>query len=303
MSQYKNRAKHYSNSRNSRSNRSHFATSRRRNVSKHGQYIDPSKFVKTAKNGKQAEYQADYQFNDFAINQLLQNNLAKNGYINPSAIQDKTIGLALEGKDIIGIADTGTGKTAAFALPVLNKLIENNHAKALVIAPTRELAQQIEQECRKLAKNSGLCGAVVIGGANISPQLRDLRNNPQIVIGTPGRIKDHLERQSLNLSKFNLVVVDEVDRLLDMGFAKDVTNILSKLSQKRQSFFFSATMDYRVNSLIRKFSNQPVTVSIKTSDTSDNVHQDVVKFDAPYEKLDKLHDILIQSEAKKNVSF
>lgn len=302
MSQYKNRTRRYSPSNPHRS-RSRFSASSRVNQSKHGQYIDPARFVKVAKPLEQMEHKADHQFSDFVINKLLQDNLASNGYVSPSAIQDKTIGFGLEGKDIIGIANTGTGKTAAFALPILNRLMGDKFAKALVIAPTRELAQQIEQECRKLAKNSGLNGAVLIGGAAIGPQLRDLRNNPRIVIGTPGRIKDHLERRSLDLSKYNLAVIDEVDRLLDMGFVKDVTSILSKLSEKRQLFFFSATIDRKVSNLIQTFSNQPVTISIKTSDTSENVHQDVIKYVSPYEKLDKLHDILIQSESKKILVF
>ncbi len=171
-------------------------------------------------------------------------------------------------------------------------------SKMLIIAPTRELAQQIEDECRSIAKGSGLRGALLIGGSSMGIQLRDLRVKPEIVIGTPGRIKDHLERRTLDLSTFNIVVLDEVDRMLDMGFVNDVRDILSNLAPQRQSFFFSATMDARVRTLIETFSNDPVTVSIKTGETAENVHQDVVKFAGTADKLEKLHDILSRPEVK-----
>ncbi len=144
---------------------------------------------------------------------------------------------------------------------------------------------------------------MLIGGAPIGPQLRDLRTNPQIVIGTPGRIKDHLERRSLNLSSFHLVVLDEVDRMLDMGFVNDVRMILSQLPAERQSFYFSATLDARVNSLIQTFSSDPITVSLKAGESSDNVHQDVVHFASTSDKLDKLHDVLLKSDVEKILVF
>jgi superfamily II DNA/RNA helicase len=133
--------------------------------------------------------------------------------------------------------------------------------------------------------------------------LRDLRAKPRIVIGTPGRIKDHMERGTVQLNQFNIVVLDEVDRMLDMGFVTDVTYILNSLAPARQSFFFSATMDPRVQGLIRTFSHEPETVSVKTGDTTDNVNQDVVPFIAPHEKIDKLHDILNKEDVAKVIVF
>jgi len=172
------------------------------------------------------------------------------------------------------------------------------NARALIIAPTRELAQQIEQEFRSIGKGSGMFGTLLIGGANIGPQLRDLKQDPEIVIGTPGRIKDHLERRTLNLSSFNVVVLDEVDRMLDMGFIQDVREILNSLAPVRQSFFFSATMESKVQSLIETFSHEPVTVTVKTGETSESVHQDVVNFNGKEDKLAKLHDLLLQGDIK-----
>lgn len=274
----------------------------RTGTNRRGQYINPSRFIKAAKLTEAEVYTPQHQFNDFAIASLLKENLARKGFVTPTPIQDQTIPLGLQGRDVIGIANTGTGKTAAFAIPVLDSLLQDD-SRALIVAPTRELAQQIEDEIRTIAKGSGLFGAVLIGGAAMGPQLRDLRAKPQIVIGTPGRIKDHIERGTLNLLSFNFVVLDEVDRMLDMGFVDDVREILSLLAPERQSFFFSATMDTRVSNLIQTFSNEPVTVSIKTGETSDNVEQDVVRYIAKTEKLDKLHDILIDTNVSKAIIF
>lgn len=268
-----------------------------------GQYIDPAKFVREATPVKQEDYTPTHTFNDFKVADVLKANLANNGYQIPSPVQDQTIPVGLEGKDVIGIANTGTGKTVAFGLPVLNKLMNDRGSKALIIAPTRELAQQIDDEFRKVAKGSGLSAAILIGGTPMGPQLRSLRGNPQVVIGTPGRVKDHISRGSFRAKNFNVIVLDEVDRMLDMGFVDDVTEILGNLAEERQSFFFSATMEPRIQSLIQTFAKDPVTVSVKTGDTSDNVHQNVVEYRVRGEKIDKLHDLLIKDEVEKTIIF
>ncbi len=262
------------------------------------QYIDPARFVKVAKAVEEVEYVPTHTFSDFDVHQLLKTNLQAKGYQIPTPIQDQAIPAGLEGRDVIGIANTGTGKTAAFAIPIINKLISSRGSKVLIIAPTRELAQQIELEFRALARGAGLFGTVLIGGANINPQLRDLRGKPEIVIGTPGRIKDHIERRSLVLSEFNFVVLDEVDRMLDMGFINDVRKILGFLSPNRQSFFFSATLDSRVSELIQTFANEPITISLKSAEGSDFVHQNTVRYTSTAEKNDKLHDTLIGQDIK-----
>lgn len=270
---------------------------------KKGQQIDPSRFIKEATATKTEPYVAKHTFADFELNSLLKSNLKTKGYETPSPIQDQAIPIGLNGLDIIGVASTGTGKTAAFALPLLNKLMSDKTSAALIIAPTRELAQQIEEECRSFAKGSGLFGVLLIGGTNMGGQLRDLRQKPRVVIGTPGRIKDHLQRGTLKLGTFNTVVLDEVDRMLDMGFVDDVTEILSQLSSDRQSLFFSATIDSRVRRLIDNFTHDPITVSIKATSTSENVHQDVVRYRGNIEKIDKLHDLLIKEEVSKVILF
>lgn len=268
-----------------------------------GQYIDPSRFVRAAVTAEAETYVPQHKFTDFALAPLLHQNLVTKGYRIPSPIQDQAIPLGLQGHDVIGIASTGTGKTAAFALPVLQRLITNKNAAVIIIAPTRELAQQIEEECKSLARGSGLFGVLLIGGSSMGKQLRDLKRRPRVVIGTPGRIKDHLKQGTLSLHAFNTVVLDEVDRMLDMGFINDVTEILSHVAENRQSLFFSATIDPRVRKLIDVFTTDPVTVSLKASSTSENVHQDVIRYQATSEKIDRLHDVLLRKDLSKAIVF
>ncbi len=267
------------------------------------QTIHFSQFIKPARVVEVKPYAPKHQFADFDIHDLLKKNIENKGFVTPSHIQDQAIPHALAGKDVVGIANTGTGKTAAFAIPALHQLLLFEGVKALIIAPTRELAQQIEEEIRSLAKNSGLSGALLIGGASMGAQISELRRKPRIVIGTPGRIKDHVQRELLDLSDFNIVVLDEVDRMLDMGFIGDIRMLLGRLNQQRQSLFFSATMDKKIELLIQSFTNNPITISVKTGETSDNVAQDVVRYAAGENKMEKLHDVLIQTGVSKALVF
>ncbi len=268
-----------------------------------GQYIDPKRFVKAAKPIKLSVYAPKHSFEDFKINDLLRRNLQSRGYEVPTQIQDESIPLGLEGRDVIGVANTGTGKTAAFLLPLLNNLLNNRGQKALILAPTRELALQISQESRAFSHGGRLHDTLLIGGVPIRPQLRDLQRNPQIIIGTPGRIKDHLERGSLRLDSVSTIVLDEVDRMLDMGFIKDIRLILGKLPRERQSFFFSATLGSTIEGLIRTFTHSPVTVMAKTAETSDNVEQSVIGYRDKTDKMGKLHDLLIEERVGKTLVF
>ncbi len=285
-----------------RSNRSSSYQPQRRSRQPKKAYIHPSKFIQSAKPRTDEVYAPQYNFADFNLDLLIKGNLASMNYSSPSPIQDQAIPHGLVGKDIVGIANTGTGKTAAFAIPLLNRLMNEPGSKAIILAPTRELAEQIEQECRQIAKGSGLDGALLIGGMSMGPQLKDLRFNPRIIIGTPGRIKDHLERGSLSLANCNVVVLDEVDRMLDMGFVHDITHILSHTNPGRQSYYFSATLNSNVKKIIDTFSNDPVQISVKTGDTSDNVDQNIVTHGAS-DKLDKLHDLLIKDGTAKTLIF
>ena len=259
--------------------------------------IHPSKFVKEANPAESTDYVADNAFSSFSIHPVLKNNIAAKGYKSPSEIQDKTIPHGLAGSDVIGIANTGTGKTAAFAIPILNKLMHSG-GQALIIAPTRELAIQIEEQCKLIAKNTGLSGALLIGGMPMSRQIRDLKQGARVIIGTPGRIKDHLQQRTLNLSTASTVVLDEVDRMLDMGFINDVTYILDQMPKSKQSFFFSATLSPEINTLIQNFTSEPVTINVKVGETSENVHQAVLHYKDKSDRLDKLHSLLLEPEVK-----
>lgn len=265
--------------------------------------IDPKLFVKAALISETTKYNPKNTINDFDLESLLHKNLLYKGYSVLSQIQDEAIPMGLAGKDIIGIASTGTGKTAAFAIPLLQKILTDKSAYALIIAPTRELAQQIESECKSIAKGSGIYGTLLIGGSGMNKQVSDLKSLPRIVIGTPGRIKDHLSRGNLKLANFNIVVLDEVDRMLDMGFIGDVTEILKNTNNSRQSFFFSATIDNRVKNLINNFCNDPYTISIKASSASENVHQDVIRYQDRQDKIEKLHDVLNKEGVDKVLVF
>jgi ATP-dependent RNA helicase RhlE len=262
-------------------------------------YINPSRFVQAAKPAtEEQQYVPVNTFADFNLHPTLSANVQSMGFQVPSPIQDQAIPDGLLGKDIVGIANTGTGKTAAFAIPILDRLIRGQATSVLILAPTRELAQQIEEQCRTIAKGSGLRGAVLIGGVAMGPQLRDLRDKPQLIIGTPGRVKDHSERGSLDLSRCDIVVLDEVDRMLDMGFINDIRHILGRTNTRRQSFFFSATLDDKVRTVISDFSNDPLYIMIKGGVTSDNIDQNIVKYASSRDKLDKLHDLLIDGSVK-----
>lgn len=267
------------------------------------QYIDPARFVRAAVPQKSEAYSPEHSFNDFALHPMIKRNVTAKGYVDPTPIQDKCIPSILEGRDLVGIANTGTGKTAAFALPILDRLIHEQGSRVLIMAPARELAGQIMDECLSFARGCGIKAALLIGGASINVQKRDLRYDPRIVIGTPGRIKDHLGQGTLKLDRFNIVVLDEVDRMLDMGFIVPIRDILGRLPTARQSLFFSATMEPKVAKLIEGFAKAPLTVSVKSGQTADGVSQGVVYYRAQDEKIEKLHDILIKAPGFKAIIF
>ncbi len=278
--------------------KNHKGNSRKKEV------IDFSQFVKKAiKTEETKPYDPKHRFEDFDIHKKLKDNIVAKGYVHPTPIQDGAIPRILEGRDVIGIANTGTGKTAAFLLPLIDKTFHHKREKALIVVPTRELAIQIEEEFRDFSKGSGLRSALCIGGANIGRQIKQLSGYPSFVIGTPGRLKDLEERGVLDLSKFNNVVLDEVDRMLDMGFIRDIKYLVDLLMEDRQSLFFSATMPREIAELATKFLRDPIRVEVKTRPTSENVDQDIVRLEPGEEKIEKLHDILNGPAFKKVLIF
>lgn len=249
------------------------------------------------------EYVAKNQFVDFKMEESLKRNILERGYKTPTPIQDQTIPAILEGHDLIGIANTGTGKTAAFLIPLINKILKDRNQKVLIVAPTRELASQIKDELFLFTKNMNIYSALCIGGSRMGKQIQDLRRNPNFVIGTPGRLKDMINNRFLNLSYFGSVVLDEADLMVDMGFINDVRYMIAMLPPNRQSLFFSATIDGKVNEILQRFVKNPVTVSVKTRDTAANVEQAVVKVIDREKKVEQLHQMLIQKDFEKVLIF
>jgi len=245
----------------------------------------------------------EHKFSDFDINEHLKKNVAARKYEFPTPIQDKIIPHVLAGQDVVGLAETGTGKTAAFLIPLIDKVVKQKDEKVLIMAPTRELAIQIEKELAGLARGLGFRGMVAVGGANIGPQISALRHNPAFVIGTPGRLKDLMERRALDLSNFGIVVLDEADRMLDMGFIDDMRFILGKMHRERHTLFFCATMSKEIERLIGDFLSSPVVISVKTRDTARNIDQNVIRIPRGKEKFEVLAELLQDRDFSKVLIF
>lgn len=202
-------------------------------------------------------------FSELGLSERMLATLRQIGYTEPTPIQAATLPVALAGRDVIGQAQTGSGKTAAFAIPVLERLdAQRSEVQALVLCPTRELAAQVEAEFERLAKGSGFGVLAVVGGDPIHRQLEGLKRKPAVVVGTPGRILDHLQRHTLSLRGIRFAVLDEADRMLDMGFAPDVERILQQTPKQRQTLLFSATVPGWIHRLVERHMRDPQTISV-----------------------------------------
>ncbi len=267
------------------------------------QKIDISRFVNKAVITEQVEkFVPEHKFTDFKIEESLKANIVKKGYLNPTPIQDRSIPHILRGSDLVGIANTGTGKTAAFLIPLINKILLNRTEKVLVVVPTRELAIQIDTELRDFTRMLSMFSVCCVGGAFIGKQISDLRRSHSFVIGTPGRLKDLIERKLINLAQFKTVVLDEADRMLDMGFINDMRFMMAAMPKERQTLFFSATLSPEIAKLIKEFLREPISISVKTQDTSKNVDQDVVKVRGA-DKMKVLQDLLAKPDFNKVLIF
>lgn len=218
-------------------------------------------------------------FNELGISAEILNTLTKINFTAPTPIQEKAIPVALQGRDILGSAQTGTGKTASFAIPMISHLLENKGATALVILPTRELAAQVLEASNKLLGNSAkINAALLIGGDSMIKQLQQLKRNPRIIVGTPGRINDHLTRKSLKLNTTDFLVLDETDRMLDMGFGIQLREIVKFLPEKRQTLMFSATLPKNINELSKKYLNNAVRIAVgEDNAVASKIKQEIVK--------------------------
>ncbi|MDD5067109.1 MAG: DEAD/DEAH box helicase [bacterium] len=235
--------------------------------------------------------------------------LDKMKFLVPTPIQYKAIPIAIGGKDIMGIAQTGTGKTLAFAIPMIQRLYQIK-GRGLIIVPTRELALQVDETYQKFKGTSGSATAVLIGGASMYNQIRMIRNNPRVIIATPGRLIDHLEQRNVRLDDVRILVLDEADRMLDMGFAPQIARVLSRVPSDRQTMLFSATMPREIMELASSYMKLPVSVEIaKSGTTADRVKQELFIVRNEHKKLllEKLlqqyhGSVLLFSRTKHNAS-
>ena len=207
-------------------------------------------------------------FSELPIDNKLKNSIRFADFITPTPIQSKSIPISLSGKDILGTAQTGTGKTLAFTIPMINKLLIDKNTMALIVCPTRELATQVMQTVLKLnVREIGIGNALLIGGESMQKQLKKLKKRARIIVGTPGRINDHLKRQSLNLSKVSYLVLDETDRMLDMGFTPQIETILKFIPKEHQTLLFSATLPNNILRISEKYLNNPERIAIGSLST------------------------------------
>lgn len=269
------------------------------------EHINPALFIKKAASVtvQQPAYEVTHKFADFKFAPQINKNLAHLKYEIPTPIQDQSIVHIQQGRDVIGLANTGTGKTGAFLLPLIDKLVTNRNATVLIIAPTRELALQIDNEFIQFARGTGLISALCIGGTSITKQIHRLKRRPHFVIGTPGRIRDLHDRKALRLDRCKYVVLDEVDRMMDMGFIVEITEILKNVPEERQSLFYSATMPPKIKKLAEEFLRDPVTVQVSVGTTSENVDQDVIKVADKSKKFEALAEVLSRTEVEKTLIF
>ena len=206
-------------------------------------------------------------FSSFDLGPVLMANLQALGFTTPTPIQGQTMEPILSGRDVLGLAQTGTGKTAAYTIPLLKRLMNGpkRHARALILCPTRELAEQIQQVFHQLGKKTGLFHCALYGGASIGPQINKLKSGTEILIACPGRLLDHLERRTANLSKIEILVLDEADRMFDMGFLPDIRRIVKHLPKQRQTLLFSATMPDDIRKLAHEILHDPLTIQIENT--------------------------------------
>ncbi|GGC84868.1 DEAD/DEAH box helicase [Undibacterium terreum] len=252
------------------------------------------------------------RFEDFGLAPEILRALSDQGYVHPTPIQAEAIPVVLQGRDVMGAAQTGTGKTAGFALPIIQLLMAHASAsasparhpvRALILTPTRELADQVADNVIAYSKYTPLRATVVFGGMDMAPQVAALRSGIEIVIATPGRLLDHVQQKTINLSQTQILVMDEADRMLDMGFLPDLQRIINLLPAKRQNLMFSATFSQEIKKLAASFLTSPVTIEVARSNaTAENVTQILYKV-AEEEKRDAVSFIIRERGLKQVIVF
>lgn len=273
-------------------------------VSKSASEVDSSKAT-SAQKGSQ-EQNSIFQgrpYTEFDFSPKLAENIEKAGFEFTTEIQEKTIPLILEGKDVLGYSKTGSGKTGAFLIPLIDKMLKNTSEHTLILAPTRELADQIQKEAVKFAKGTNLNVSLIIGGESMGKQIAQLRRGKEFIIATPGRFMDLAQQKEINPAVINNIVVDEVDRMLDMGFIRDVQKMFTMTAPQKQALFYSATQNDSVQKIVSGLSPEFAVVNIAKNEGNTNVEQDIVRFTDKQEKIDILIEMLGRKEVSKAIVF
>lgn len=242
-------------------------------------------------------------FSDFALHKTVQQAIFDMGFEEPSPIQAACIPKILEGGDLIGQAQTGTGKTAAFGIPLIEKMTPANKIQAIILTPTRELAIQVAGELRRIAKYKKIRTLPIYGGQSISHQIRALKQGVQVVIGTPGRVLDHLRRKTLKLDNVSMLVLDEADEMLDMGFIEDIETIITHTAQERQTLLFSATMPYEIKRLATRYMQNPETVAVSREEVTAPLIEQVYYKVFDRNKVESLCRILDSEDVELGIIF
>lgn len=262
-------------------------------------------FTPTDESGelKFAPYEVTKKFHDFALDEHVIKNIDKKGYEKPTEIQEKTLESIMAGKDMLGLANTGSGKTAAFLIPIVHRMLSGVKSRLLVMVPTRELADQVQTEFRWIASGTFLRSTVVVGGASARDQIFDIKRGVHCIVATPGRLKDLYDRGVIDFSDYGHVVLDEFDRMLDMGFINDIKEIMAMLPADKQTVLFSATMSRDIERHVHSFLREPVQVTIKSEPVGSRVAQEVVFYTTGVDKKQKLHDLLQKDKEGKYLIF
>jgi ATP-dependent RNA helicase RhlE len=267
--------------------------------------IDVKLLTKAAMHGESSEFTPVKTFAEMPLSPRVQSALRHKGYTHPTEIQLHTIQHLLDGRDVLGVAQTGTGKTGAFLIPLIDRMIEGReNVQTLVIVPTRELAQQVSDEFRSLTNGLQLHSTCLIGGTNINRDIFNLRRKSDLIVGTPGRLLDLAKRGILKLAGYPVLILDEFDRMLDMGFAPDVQRLTDLMTNRRQTLLFSATVDKTQKRMIDAMLKDPVEVRISTgAATGDHIEQDIVRVKADENKFDVLLNMLSDNDFEKVLLF
>lgn len=252
-----------------------------------------------------APYKASRAFADTKLHPSLKGTIKRKGFQYPTEIQDKSLDILLNKQDILGIAQTGTGKTGAFIIPIINRLLtEGRNFQTLILVPTRELALQVEEEFKSLTGSLGLYCSCFIGGTNINRDMQKLRRSSHVVIGTPGRLLDLYKRRALRFNDFEVLILDEFDRMLDIGFAQSVKQITAAMNSRKHTMLFSATLDKRQQSFINELLHKPAEVKVSSGEaTGDHIDQEIIKVAEGENKFQTFLDLINQPGFDKVIVF